>query len=214
MSEQDNPAQPSFESLRLSIPIDISTGFAIDPRDLSIVAPKGNGVYGYQEPERLPFHDAPLQDDIGGVIHFSNKITKPDFEALSRILGIQDAWTVKASKQYGAFIEESENPGEDGFLKQMRIVNYFGLRYLFQAISDKDYRSFPEQPMTIREALWSFMESEKQNWGTQSWKNPKLAGEFGGDGRFASEVLSFGLMVENSYHGVYRIWSRAWLNTK
>ena len=36
----------------------------------------------------------------------------------------------------------------------------------------------------------------------------------GGDGDWAKESLCFGLMVENGYQGVYRIWSRAWLVTK
>ena len=41
-----------------------------------------------------------------------------------------------------------------------------------------------------------------------------LAGMFGGDGDDSREKLSFGRMVENGYHHVYRIWSRAWLVTK
>jgi hypothetical protein len=42
----------------------------------------------------------------------------------------------------------------------------------------------------------------------------KLTGTFGRDGDWAREALCFGFTVENAFHGVYRIWSRAWLVTK
>jgi hypothetical protein len=42
----------------------------------------------------------------------------------------------------------------------------------------------------------------------------ELSGTFGGDGDWAQESLCFGFMIENAYHGVYRMWSRAWLITK
>lgn len=212
MTEQGMPTQPTLESLRLSLPIDIATGFTHDPRDLSIVVPKGNGIYGYQQPEKLPFFEAPPQDPIGGIIHFGNEITKPDLQALTRILDIGSS-RPPYSLQYAAFLQESENPGKDGYLKQMRLVKNFGLRFLFGAIGEQDYDSFPEQPMNMTDALWAFIESERQNYGT-FFGGKKLAGKFGGDGDYAQEELSFGLMVENSYHGVYRIWSRAWLVTK
>jgi hypothetical protein len=31
---------------------------------------------------------------------------------------------------------------------------------------------------------------------------------------WAKETLGFGLMVENAYQGVYRVWSRPWLMAK
>lgn len=37
---------------------------------------------------------------------------------------------------------------------------------------------------------------------------------FGGDGEWARESLAFGFLVENQYHSIYRIWTRAWLVTK
>jgi len=213
MSEQPNPSQPKFDTLRFSLPISIKTGFKLDPRDLSITTPRGNGVYGLQEPERLPFHNAPPQDAEGGVIHFSDRVSKPDFEALTRILHIGES-KPPYSLQYAAFLEESQNPKQDGYLKQMRLVSSFGLQFLFRAI--KNDANFPQQPMNMTDALWAFMEAEKKKWEGDPFDigNPKLYGAFGGDGDYAREALSFGLMVENSYHGVYRIWSRAWLVTK
>jgi hypothetical protein len=41
-----------------------------------------------------------------------------------------------------------------------------------------------------------------------------LYGAMGGDGDWAKEELCFGFMMENEYHGVCRIWTRAWLVTK
>lgn len=63
------------------------------------------------------------------------------------------------------------------------------------------------------EAFWGFMENERRKYGLY-FGSPKLSGLFGGDGDFAQEELCFGFMTENHYHGVYRIWSRAWLVTK
>jgi hypothetical protein len=34
------------------------------------------------------------------------------------------------------------------------------------------------------------------------------------DGDWAKESLCFGFMMENEYHGICRIWTRAWLVTK
>lgn len=163
MTEQVNPTPPAFDTLRLSLPVGVETGFAVDPRDLSIVVPKGNGVYGFQQPEKMPFHEAPPQDPAGGIIHFDSDIDRPDLEALTRILEIQNRHTIKPTKQFAVFIAESQNPREDGYLKQMRLVDSFGLRFLFQAIKDRDYDSFPEQPMTMTDALWGFIEDEKKD---------------------------------------------------
>jgi hypothetical protein len=43
---------------------------------------------------------------------------------------------------------------------------------------------------------------------------PRIEGKMGGDGDFAREMLGFGFMLENDYHEISRIWSRAWLVTK
>jgi hypothetical protein len=51
-------------------------------------------------------------------------------------------------------------------------------------------------------------------WGTSSFEDKGLYKKFGGDGDMKREELAFGLIVENEYYGIYRIWSRAWLVTK
>lgn len=185
-----------------------------NPGDLSQFTPQGNGVYGYQTPERSnPFKNAPDQDACGGVIYFGNDISKADFETLMRIMQVDSH---RPSKDFSVFTAESEEPGKEKYLAQMRVASKFALRFLFGALTEADYRQFPEQDTTTVEALWAFIEHERNRWGTSfsQDKEKGLCGLFGGDGDFAREELAFGFMVENDYHHVYRIWSRAWLVTK
>lgn len=203
--------------IRISPPIWPDHKLDIQPGDLSKFVPYGNGVYGYQNREGSnPLTSAPPQEACGGVIYFGNDITKVDFKALMHIMEVQPKHVVKPSKDFAVFIAESKQPGKDGYLAQMRVVSKFGLRFMFNTLTDAEYEKFPEQELTVVEALWSFIEQERKRWGTSfSQDGTKgLRGLFGGDGDFAREELSFGFMLENDYHNVYRIWSRAWLVTK
>ena len=187
----------------------------VQPGDLSNFAPFGTGVYGYQNQDvSNPFTSAPSHEPSGGINYFGNDISRADFMALMRITEVQSANIINPSKDFAVFASESDQPGKDGYLMQVRVVSKFALRFMFGALTDAEYERFPKQKLTIAELLWSFIEQERKRWGT-SWKDSKgLAGKFGGDGDFAREVLTFGFMVENSYHNVFRIWSRAWLITK
>ncbi|MDO8507597.1 MAG: hypothetical protein Q7S53_03440 [bacterium] len=201
----------------ISPPIWPDRELKVQPGDLSQIVPYGNGIYGYQDHEgKDPFKSAPSQEASGGVMYFDNRVSREDFEALMRILGVQPAHRVNPSKDFAVFTAESERPGEDGYLAQMRVVSKFGLRYMFNALDNSEYEEFPEQELTMVEALWSFIEYECGRWGTSFSQDGQngLRGLFGGDGDYAREELSFGFMVENDYHSVYRIWSRAWLVTK
>lgn len=203
--------------IRISPPIWPDHKLNIQPGDLSKFAPYGNGVYGYQNRQGSnPFTSAPTQEANGGIIYFDNGIAKADFEALMRILEVQPRYVVKPSKDYAVFTAESKQPGKDGYLVQMRIISKFGLLHMFGALTDAEYEKFPEQEMTIVEALWSFIEQERKRWGTSFHQDgvKGLCGLFGGDGDFAREELSFGFILENDYYNIYRIWSRAWLVTK
>lgn len=187
------------------------------PGDFSKLLPQGNGVYGYQEPERgHPLKGAPRQEACGGVVYFGNGISRVDFEALMRIMEVQPAYVTNPGKDFVVFTAESQEPGKDGYLTQMRVVSKFGLRFMFGVLAEADYEAFPEQGATVVEAFWAFIQHERECWGTSFTQDGKtgLRGLFGGDGDFAREELAFGFMVENSYHHVYRIWSRAWLVTK
>ncbi len=205
------------EVVRISPPI--LTDCKIDSRagELSTFAPYGNGFYGYQIRQgENPFTNAPIYEASGGVIYFDNDIAEEDLEALMRILRVQPRGTVKSVKDYAVFIDEAENSKEAGYLTQMRIVSKFGLRSMFKALSDAEYKEFKGQELNIVEAIWQFIKTERERWGTSFWEDETkgLRGLFGGDGYFSREELSFGFMVENDYYNVYRIWSRAWLVTK
>lgn len=205
------------DKIRISPPIWPNRKLDIQPGDLSKSVPYGNGAYGYQDRKGSNlFTDAPSQEACGGVIYFGNDVAKADFEALMRIMEVQPAHVVKRSKDFAVFTAESKQPAKDGYLVQMRIVSKFGLRFMFGALTDAEYEQFPEQELTMVEALWSFIEQERKRWGTKFWQDGEkgLQGLFGGDGDFAREELAFGFMLENDYHHVYRIWSRAWLVTK
>ena len=183
----------------------------IQPGDLTKFAPYGNGVYGYQNQfGENPIKSAPSQEPSGGVVYFGNSIARADFEALLRLLEVKTDY-----KDYALFVAESEQPGKDGYLVQMRIVTKFGLRFMFGALTNAEYDKFPEQQLSLTDTLCEFLERETKRWGTSFMDDGRgLQGLFGGDGDFAREELAFGFMMENEYHGVYRIWSRAWLVTK
>ena len=178
------------------------------PGDFSQIAPHGEQFYGYQSSLFQSINGAPSHEANAGIIYFDNGVRKGDFEGFLRMMGIG-----QEHKDYAAFVCKSSNPGEDGFLRQMRLVSRFGLRYMFKAIDNSEYEAFPNQTLNVGEALLDFIESEKKEYGTDFGAS-KLAGTFGGDGHYKQEKLSFGFMLENSYYDIYRIWSRAWLVTK
>ena len=203
--------------VRTSPPIWPERELEVQPGDLSQFASHGTSVYGYQAHDgNNPFTSAPEEAACGGVIYFDNNISKADFQALMRIANVQPSYEVNPQKDFAVFTNESKQPGQDGYLAQMRLVSKFGLQFMFKALLESEYHTFPDQPMTMVEALWLFIEVERKRWGTSFRQDREngLEGVFGGDGDSAREQLSFGFMVENSYHHVYRIWSRAWLVTK
>ena len=197
-----------LEKLIISPSIWPDKNLQVQPGDLSKFVPYGNGVYGYQRNSLEPIKGDPPQEAAGGIIYFDNGVKKKDFGGFLRMIGIK-----ADDKDYFAFVQESSNPVEDRYFKQMRLMSKFGLRFMFEAIDDREYNSFKEQELTIGETLWVFMEAEKRRFGT-FFGDPRIEGKMGGDGDFAREKLSFGFMLENGYHQVYRIWSRAWLVTK
>lgn len=180
----------------------------VQPGDLSKFTPYGNGVYGYQRNSLEPIKGDPPQEETGGLVYFGNDVRKKDFEGFLRMIDVGTK-----DKNYAAFVQESSNPIEDRYFKQMRLISKFGLRFMFNAIEDIEYNSFKEQELSIEEALLEFMNAERERFGT-SFGDPRIEGKMGGDGNYAREELSFGFMIENAYYQIYRIWSRAWLVTK
>jgi hypothetical protein len=195
--------------IRVSPPIWPGSTLEIQPGDLSKFTPLGNGVYGYQDRGGSnPFTSAPLQEATAGIVYFDNNVLIDDFASLTRVMGMV------SSKKFAVFTDESNQPFEDGYLAQMRVVSRFGLSLMFNALTKAEYEKFAEQQVSIFEAFWLFIVHEKERWGSSWFEERGLEGKFGGDGNIAREQLAFGFMVENSYYHVYRMWSRAWLVTK
>jgi hypothetical protein len=186
--------------------IGISAPLPIRPWDDPFDRSREN-YYGLQKRIGEPFHDAPLTAAAGGVVYFDAGCTADDLGVLCRLLALG-----REQRDYAAFLEESDDPLRDRWLVQLRIVSRFALRYLFGLLGKSEYERFPSQSLTAFEALAAFLRDQEHYWLDGS--SQALAGAAGGDGDWARETLGFGLMVENEYHGVYRIWSRAWLVTK
>lgn len=196
--------------IRLSPPIFLNNHTGHSPADFSTVPPGGDGVYGFHEPAIAdPMHAIDSTSRSGGVIFFGSQ-EHEHFMTLLRILEIARAYKPELeTKKYWVYRKESDNPPQDGYLEQIRVVDRFGLRFMYGVLDEAGYDGFPEQSLTLPELLWSFMQEQRQR-----ASNGDLKGRFGGDGHWAYEALRFGLMVENSYHHVYRMWSGAWLVTK
>lgn len=196
------------------------------PGDLNLFAPMGNGVfaplimmpwddlqsvtsragyYSFHPHNGHPFTGAPITEAEGGTIYFDKRCRQEDVHAMLRLMGVAGH-----STDYAAFLQEAKGP-EDRYHTQMRIVGSMGLQYMFGIADDSEGQELRQQSLTIGEAIWKFIEhfvTENQA------RRYSLEGTLGGDGDWAFEALAFGFMVENRYHGVYRIWTRAWLVTK
>ncbi|MDE1967130.1 MAG: hypothetical protein KGI45_03610 [Patescibacteria group bacterium] len=192
------------DKVKISPPIWMGNRLEVQPGDLTRFAPTGTGVYGYFEPVSHPFKGTSVHEDSGGVVYFGKNHDKRDFEAMLRLLGVHTE-----ARDYAVFTQAATNPID--YLHQMRIVSRFAMRHMYGALDDESYKRFEDQSMTVAEILRHFIEAnfDKYRSGRES-----LTGLIGGDEDFEIESLAFGFMVENSYHQVYRIWSRAWLVTK
>ncbi len=164
--------------------------------------------YGFDAPRTADvFRDAPRTHPAGGTVYFDRRIARDDFAVLLRVMGVH-----AAQNAFAAFESESTDPVKERFLVQRRIVPRSALSRVF-GIADADVSDeWVHQPVDIAGALWSFFTAQSARWDTD--RTSALAGTLGGDGDWASEELAFGLMVENTYHGIVRIWSRPWLITK
>lgn len=199
----------------------------VQPGDLRIVAPMGIGIegpfplrpwdnpfapspaqfYSYHIHTDHPLRGAPLTEPAGGTVYFGGTPEQSDVEALLRLMGVH-----QSEEHYAVFLGHADDPEAERYLRQLRVVSRFGLKYMFRALTDEEYEAFPAQKVIIGELIWKFIEDQQETDGTGY--SMKLSGAMGSDGDWAKETLAFGFMVENEYHGVYRVWSRAWLVTK
>jgi hypothetical protein len=185
----------------------ISQGFGLGPP--LIVTPYGGSVsgdfYGSDTPNADPFLNAPLTESSGGTLYFDRTVSDQNLTAALQVMGIY------STGEYVAYAAGSSNPVKERYLDQLRIVSIDALSSLFQA------RSFqsPKQSLKIPDAVIAFVTAQKKKWADDHYTfSSKLRGAAGGDGDWAKESLAFGIHVENTYWGVYRLWSRPWLVTK
>jgi hypothetical protein len=211
----------------LAPPVWPGRALRLQPGDLSQFAPMGFGFegpfpirpwddpfgpspgrfYAFQPHGGDPFRAAPTEDPAGGTVYLDDDASAEDIATLLRLLRVR-----RDLKDYAAFLAEAENPPEERFLVQLRIVTRFALAGIFHAEIEGEATPLSTQRLTIGELVWAFLEDQREVWGPGM--SPQLRGTAGGDGDWAKEALAFGFMVENATYGVYRIWSRAWLVTK
>jgi hypothetical protein len=159
----------------------------VQPGDLARFAPMGRGRIGPVPPD--------LEE--GGP-------ASGDLAAALRLLGVPADAT-----DYAAFVSHAKKPSEERYVTQLRIVRRVALAALYDALTEPELRSFPRQPLMVGELISKFIETEQATWGTGL--SPKLRERLGRRNQRFRATLAFGLMVENAFYGVYRVWSRAWL---
>jgi hypothetical protein len=205
-------------------PVPWPGGAALDPGDFTKFVPMGMNLgnapvvrpgdtlesafaamdyYGLQPHAPDPFHDAPLTDGGGGTVYFDARTEDASVRSLLALMEVQDA------AEFAAIQVDADQPLQQRFLRQLRIIVPEALGALFNAAYAPE---LVKQPCTVGAAIAGFIAEERERYGTGM--SSKLTGTFGGDGDWAKEALCFGFTVENGFHGVYRIWSRAWLVTK
>jgi hypothetical protein len=224
-----DPAIEGIETFaRIAPPIWPGKALEVQPGDLTQFAPMGLGLnapfvmrpwdklsdmfsrtdyYGYHPRSNDPFRGAPVTDAAGGTVYFDGSPQTEHIGVLLRLMQVGSS-----HKSYAVFVGRAENPQDEGYLVQLRIVSSFALAQMFGATTGDETTRFLEQPLTVGELVLKFIEHQQNAWGTGF--SSRLAGTMGGDGDWAKESLAFGFLVENSYQAVYRIWSRAWLVTK
>lgn len=178
-----------------SVPLDLEPGAAGKTNSdlFSLTAHQGN-----------PYLDAPITEPTGGVLYLDGEPNLDQLMATLNLLGV----TTDAT-DYAAFVTDARKPGEDRYLTQLRIVRRVALAALYDALTEEDLRSFPRQRLSVGELVRKFIECEQQKWGTGLSR--KLTDHLGRASERFNATLAFGLMVENAFYGVYRLWSRAWL---
>jgi hypothetical protein len=201
------PVQPADMSRFVPMGFGLGDPGVMLPWDrLSDVMTRGN-YYGLQPHRNHPLLDAPVTDPGGGIVYFASRTERADFETLLRLMQVYSL-----DKTYFAFLARAGNPQEDQFLVQLRLISPSAMHLFYSAALTDETQNLVAQTLTVGELLWQFIETQEDEWGLGYSNN--LNGIMGGDGDWAKEKLAFGLMVENAYHCVYRIWSRAWLVTK
>lgn len=201
----------------------------IEPGNLQLFAPMGNGFgvfrqlpirerddfesialqkdyfYGFHPHNGHPFSGALVTEAGGGIVYFDDECHQQDIEALLRLMGVSDH-----RKQFAVFVQEATVP-EERFLTQMRIVSSSALKYMYHIPDGPEFQALTEQSLSVSEVIWKFIEHFRREHEAGRYS---VDGALDGDDDTAYESLAFGFFVENAYHAIYRLWTRAWLITK
>jgi hypothetical protein len=175
-----------------------------DPLKRLLVAPD---YYGLDPPDGQPFRAAPTQEPSGGVLYFADDVSFDRLRTALEVIGVGLRPT-----NYAVFAGHARQPSKERYLDQVRIVSKSALNHFFGC---GEAAELPDQPITIGDFIRAFIDAQRAKWNHPVLPYSELLrGTLGGDGDWAKEALCFGLLVENTYWGVYRLWSRAWLVTK
>jgi hypothetical protein len=186
------------QGLGLNVPIMI-TPYGVGP---------DQGLYGLDRLSSDPFHAAPTQDPCGGILYFADGVEFERLRAALDVIGVQTR-----REDYAVFGAIADDPIAQRYLHQVRIISKSALGHFFEA--DPEAAALPDQPLTLGAYIESFIGFQRATWNDPRYVySGQLAGTLGGDGDWAKESLAFGFFVENTYWGVYRLWSRPWLVTK
>lgn len=170
---------------------------------------QAGAYYGLDGRSADPIRSAPSTLPQGGTVYFDRYDADSGFAGVLRMLAM-----AHNMKDYAVFLASAEDTVEERYLDQMRIVGHGALSQLY-GIPNTAIAELPEQKLGLREAIYAFLDHQTEKWGDPRYLfSGKLSGALGGDGDWAKEALAFGLMVENGYWQVFRIWSRPWLVTK
>lgn len=165
------------------------------------------GYYGARGHSFHPLHGAPVTEASGGILYFDSGSDPGAVAGALTLMHAPDLMT-----DYAVFVSVAENPQEQGYLVHCRIMPFSALGHFFGANIDFIEGGGALQPMTVGDFVRGFIKLHEGRYGTGMC--PELYGAMGGDGDWAKESLSFGFMMENEYHSICRIWTRAWLVTK
>ena len=184
----------------------LAQGFGLGaPAIITPYSASDPSFYGFDKPGANPVLGGPTTEEAGGTLYFA---ADTDTAALATALGVVG---LLRTTDYVVFPASSTNPVEERFLDQMRLVSTSALASMFRTrIKDP----VPLQSLDMQQAVLAFVAAQKVKWRDDHTYSFKLNGTAGGDGDWAKEQLAFGFHVENTYWGVYRVWSRSWLVTK
>jgi hypothetical protein len=164
-------------------------------------------IYGWQPHGGDPMINAPRTDDCGGVVYFGFGFDDPaEAVVLQRLSVLMEVLGIHAhQRDYTVVWKDSEDPRRDGFLTCLRVV----ARRALEKFDAEAGANVPDQDLGAGELLRRFVLEEQRR-----FSDIVLTGALGGDGEWDYEQLAFGIMMENAYLQVYRIWSRLWLLCK